>query len=127
MTNDTDYKVGFCKPPVHTRFKPGQSGNPKGRPKGSMDTLRLIDKIVSKKVTATIDGRPLKISKRQAMLLRMANEATQGNLNTFKTILPLLMQIDARKAANAAAAAGDISRTDREILDEYLHKKGDNV
>lgn len=127
MTNDSNYKVGFCKPPVHTRFKPGQSGNPKGRPKGSMDTLRLIDKIVSKKVTATIDGRPLKISKRQAMLLRMANEATQGNLNTFKTILPLLMQIDARKAAHAAAAASTISRTDREILDEYLHKKGDNV
>lgn len=127
MNNDTDYKVGFCKPPVHTRFKPGQSGNPKGRPKGSMDTLRLIDKIVSKKVTATIDGRPLKISKRQAMLLRMANEATQGNLNTFKTILPLLMQIDARKAAHAAAANDTISRTDREILDEYLHKKGDNV
>lgn len=127
MTYDNDYKVGFCKPPVHTRFKPGQSGNPKGRPKGSMDTLRLIDKIVSKKVTATIDGRPLKISKRQAMLLRMANEATQGNLNTFKTILPLLMQIDARKAAHAAAAAGAISHTDREILDEYLHKKGGNV
>ena len=29
-----DGQVGYRKPPVHTRFKPGQSGNPKGRPKG---------------------------------------------------------------------------------------------
>ncbi|MGK7651962.1 DUF5681 domain-containing protein [Roseovarius sp. B08] len=32
---DADYEVGYAKPPANTRFKPGQSGNPKGRPKGA--------------------------------------------------------------------------------------------
>jgi len=31
---ESDYEIGRGKPPMHTRFKPGQSGNPKGRPKG---------------------------------------------------------------------------------------------
>lgn len=68
-----------------------------------MDTLRLIDKIVNKKVTATVDGRPLKITKKQAMLLRLANAAAQRDMDTFKILLPLLMQIDARKAARCFA------------------------
>jgi len=34
MSKDKDYEVGYGKPPRHTRFKKGQSGNPKGRPKG---------------------------------------------------------------------------------------------
>ena len=31
---DSDYEVGYKKPPKSTQFQPGQSGNPKGRPKG---------------------------------------------------------------------------------------------
>lgn len=120
MNSNNEYKVGFCRPPVHTRFKPGQSGNPGGRPRGRIDTLRLIDKIVNQKVMATVDGRPLKITKKQAMLLRMANAAAQGDMDTFKVLLPLLMQIDARKAARAEATAQAMTHSDREILDEYI-------
>jgi hypothetical protein len=32
-----DYEVGYGRPPIHTRFKPGQSGNPAGRPKGAQN------------------------------------------------------------------------------------------
>lgn len=121
MTNETDYKIGFCKPPVHTRFKPGQSGNPKGRPRGIMDTHRLIDAILSKKVSAIIDGVPIKITKKQAMLLRLANNAASGDINSLRLLMPQLLQIDAKKEASARAKADAISRTDREILDEYIN------
>lgn len=127
MNDNNNYKVGFCKPPVHTRFKPGQSGNPKGRPKGTMDTHRLIDAILSQRIAATIDGVPIRISKRQAMLIRLANNATSGDINSLRLLMPHLFQIDAKKEARARAKAENMSRSDREILDEYLAKGDNNV
>jgi hypothetical protein len=44
-----DYEVGYGKPPKHTRFKPGQSGNPKGRPKASKDFRSLLHRALFKK------------------------------------------------------------------------------
>src|SRR5438045_2771148 len=38
----TNYAVGYCRPPLHTRFKPGQSGNPSGRVKGSKNLKSLF-------------------------------------------------------------------------------------
>jgi Family of unknown function (DUF5681) len=54
------YNVGNKKPPLHTRFKPGQSGNPRGRPKGHKSfSLTLLDEF-NKSVSATINGKPSK-------------------------------------------------------------------
>lgn len=120
MSDSDNYQVGYCRPPKTTRFKPGQSGNPKGRPKGAMDTHRLIDAIISKKVSATIDGTPIRISKKQAMLLRLANSAASGDLKSMQLLLPHMLQIDEKKAARARMQADDITSTDREILNKYL-------
>ncbi len=45
-TEAADYEVGYCRPPLATRFRPGQSGNPRGRPKGSRN-LRAVVKAVA--------------------------------------------------------------------------------
>ena len=45
-----DYEVGYRKPPVNTRFKSGQSGNPKGRPRGSKGFATLMRKALSETV-----------------------------------------------------------------------------
>jgi len=123
MSDSDNYQVGYCRPPKTTRFKPGQSGNPKGRPKGSMDTHRLIDAILNKKVSATIDGIPIRISKKQAILVRLANSAASGDLKSMQVLLPHMLQIDEKKAARARMQAEKLSANDREILNKYL---GDN-
>ena len=51
------YQVGYCRPPLHSRFKPGQSGNPKGRPKQSRN-MRTIVKQVSQRGHADPRGGP---------------------------------------------------------------------
>ena len=37
-----DYKVGYKKPPLHSRFKKGQSGNPRGRPRGAKNFSSVL-------------------------------------------------------------------------------------
>ena len=52
-----DHEVGYGRPPKHTQFKAGTSGNPKGRPKGSLNLMNAIMKellIVSAQPGATI-------------------------------------------------------------------------
>ena len=50
-------KVGPGNPPRHTRFKPGQSGNPNGRPKGSKNFATILQQQLTKKITITVDGK----------------------------------------------------------------------
>ena len=67
MTNN--YNVGYKRPPQETRFKKGQSGNPKGRPKGSINLLTLLNKVVNTPITLTDqNGRQIKITKKEASI-----------------------------------------------------------
>ena len=45
--------VGYGKPPLHSRFQKGKSGNTKGRPKGSCNTLKLLNDVLEQKITIT--------------------------------------------------------------------------
>ena len=84
MANDSspsevhDYKVGPGKPPKHTRFKPGQSGNPKGRPKGSQNVKTAFNKVGRKSVRVKHNGRPRKLTKQQIIVHRFTNHAMTG-------------------------------------------------
>ena len=58
--------TGYRNPPKHTQFRKGQSGNKKGRPKGSKNLSTVLMEAAGDRVTATIDGKPRRISKLQA-------------------------------------------------------------
>jgi len=64
--DEHDYKVGPGQPPLHTRFKKGQSGNPGGRSKKQLSAL-LADAL-NEPVFVTIDGERRKITKREAVV-----------------------------------------------------------
>lgn len=72
MANDdeNDDRVGYGKPPVETRFKEGQSGNPKGRPKGAKNVATLLDEESEESEESVVireNSRVRKISKRRAI------------------------------------------------------------
>ena len=68
-----DYTVGRGKPPVHTRFKPGQSGNPRGRPRGAVDAKQALQAALGERVTITENGRRVRRSKLEIALTQLAN------------------------------------------------------
>ena len=68
------YDVGYGKPPVETRFRKGQSGNPKGRGKGGRNFATVFMAAMSQSVTITENGRRKRISKLDAAATQLANE-----------------------------------------------------
>ena len=50
----TEYPVGYCKPPKTGQFQPGQSGNLKGRPKGSQNFTTILEKELNNKIQIKI-------------------------------------------------------------------------
>ena len=75
---EPEYKVGYKRPPVHTRFKPGQSGNPSGRSKGSQNLQTLFNKILAEEVSLREGPNVRMVSKAEAVLRGLVIGALRG-------------------------------------------------
>jgi hypothetical protein len=78
---DKDYEVGYGKPPKHTRFKKGKSGNSKGRPKGRKNTDRILRSLMDKKVSVRENGTTRELPLSEALVLRLFEKALNGNMS----------------------------------------------
>ena len=81
-----DYEIGYGRPPKATRFKPGQSGNTKGRPKGSTNLETLLNKALDAKVTIETQNGTKRITKREAIALKLVNQALSGDSKSIQTL-----------------------------------------
>jgi Family of unknown function (DUF5681) len=91
-----DYEVGYGKPPRHTRYSKGQSGNPKGRQRGARNLSTLLAEALNEHVVITENGERRKISKRQAFVKQLVNRALKGDPRSEKHLLDLLQKIESR-------------------------------
>jgi hypothetical protein len=82
-----NYLVGRGKPPQHTKFVKGQSGNPKGRPKGSKSFDTEIREELDAQIRITENGKFRKITKRRAVAKQLVNGSVAGNAKTMPTLL----------------------------------------
>ncbi len=83
-TAPKQYEVGYGKPPKKTQFKPGQSGNPKGRTKGSKNGIyTYIQRELNSSITLT-DGS--KITKEQGFARQLTNKALRGDIQSQKLL-----------------------------------------
>ncbi len=80
----TDSTVGYGKPPMKRRFKSGESGNRRGRPRGSKNHKTIVKEIMNEMHVVTEDGRRQRRSKLELMLLALRNLAAAGNVRAFR-------------------------------------------
>ncbi len=94
-----DYAVGRGKPPPQTRFKPGQSGNPGGRPKGSRNFKTLLQEILETSIDLTENGRKRSIPMLEALIKRQAQEGLRGSMRAIDSLLDRYERHAAREPA----------------------------
>jgi Family of unknown function (DUF5681)/DNA methylase len=106
-TKDRNYEIGYGKPPRHTQFRKGQSGNPKGRPRGAKNSATLLNEALDEPVVVTENGRRKTITKKQVIVKQIVNKAAGGDYRSIQLLLlnqiPLL---EARLESSRAATVG---------------------
>lgn len=114
--------VGYGKPPKHSRFKPGQSGNPRGRPKGKVPLSQLIQKHLDAKVAVTVGGLQQSITRREALIIGFIGDALKGKDKVRKQLLDLLLIFEAQQVIDAPA---DLSGAeDDAVIQSLLQRYG---
>ncbi|MGO4513195.1 DUF5681 domain-containing protein [Bradyrhizobium sp. 2TAF36] len=115
--DDPDDTVGYRRPPRAHQFKPGRSGNPKGRPKGRKNEATMLNELLFQKILVRERGRERRITLFEAMLRRFAEDSLKGNikaasflLNRFGAVSPT----DSRQP--------DFSDDDEAVLKAYVQE-----
>lgn len=116
---DSDYDVGYGKPPKHTRFKKGRSGNPKGRPKGSRNFSTDLKATLGQGVRVNAGGQPRTISTQLALLMRLREKALNGDARAMDLYVELARTYNDEEIAEAMR----LSQSDAEILDGFLARQ----
>ena len=117
MDRDDDDGIGYRKPPKHSRFKKGQSGNPKGRPKGTRNFESDLEDVLKAEVKIMEDGRSKKVSSQRAALMRLREKALKGDGRALDRIIALASEHSAEKEARSADR--QLSADENAILERY--------
>ena len=111
-----DHDVGYGKPPRHSRFKKGQSGNTKGRPRGSRNFSTDLKATLEEPIRVTNHGKSQTVSTQQAALMRLREKALSGDVRALDSLIGLARLYNDEEMAEAATR---LSATDAEILEAH--------
>lgn len=129
MTRDRDYEVGYRRPPRHTRFQKGRSGNPKGRPRKSIDDppgediATIVRRVLSEPMNVTLNGRTLRLTVEEALVRKTTAKALAGDLRAFR----LLQEYGGPTPSFEADGPADIELSDdfcAELIERHLAERG---
>ena len=115
-----DPKVGYCRPPAATQFKPGKSGNPKGRPKGAKNFATALSEELNGTVAVTEGGKRRKLTRRQVIAKQLVNKAANGDAKVLPILFNETREHD--KAAMAPPAALATRPEEKAVIEGLLDR-----
>jgi uncharacterized protein DUF5681 len=118
---ECDKPVGYGAPPEATRFKKGVSGNPKGRPKGSLNVATVFTKTLRERVLINEHGQRKTVTKLEAALKQLVNKAASGDLRALAQLVALAQDAEAKQSMPGAQepVLGDL---DHEVIDGIMKR-----
>jgi hypothetical protein len=115
------YKVGRGRPPQHSRWRKGQSGNAKGRPSGSLNVKTVLTRVVEEmRVPLTENGSKRDVNILEALLKREAHEGINGKLSAIQSFMNRAERL---LPSTTHQSEPDLLAEDEAILKRALHRK----
>ncbi|WP_425230801.1 DUF5681 domain-containing protein [Sphingomonas sp.] len=119
--SNRDYEIGYGKPPMQHRFKPGHSGNARGRPRGARGFKSLVEEALEAKVTLKEGGKNRKVSVAAATLKRLVHKAVvDGDQRAIERVLVLAQQVESDRPRRAEL----MDDNDHEVVAAFLQRLG---
>ena len=113
--------VGYARPPQSTRFPKGQSGNPKGRPKGSFNFVTMLMATLREKVVINENGQRRSVTKFEAALKQLVNKAASGHLGAILQLVALAREAEERENLPGKQDPG-LNEVDQKVLQGILSR-----
>jgi Family of unknown function (DUF5681) len=108
-------ETGYGRPPVNTRFKKGQSGNPKGRPRGSRSLATIFNRALRERVVINEGGRRKTVTKLEAAVKQVTNKAASGDPVASRQLFTLI-QIIEQQPQETGRATNSLDDTDQTVV-----------
>lgn len=120
---DEDEPIGYKRPPKVTRWKAGQSGNPRGRAKGERNLKTELLEEIFEEILIKEGGVPKKVTKARAMLKAQAAKAVQGDTKAAALIMAAMQRLLDPPPATPETIVSD---NDRAIVEAFLKRNSNN-
>ena len=117
MAKDKKGKGGYGDPPVAHQFKPGQSGNPKGRPKGVKNLITDLQEELESKILITEANKSHEVTKQRAMIKTLFAKALKGETRAANVLINLILGLE--QTMRTTQDNHVHSQEDQAILDDY--------
>jgi hypothetical protein len=121
---DASYEVGYGKPPKHTRFKPGQSGHPSGRPRGQRNFRTAVREALKEKITIREGDRTRTVTKMDGIIQVTFNKALKGDPKGLVAFLQLVRWAGLMDEEPERSSADSLGAEDEAILAEFFKRYG---
>jgi uncharacterized protein DUF5681 len=118
QTESDDTQSGYGKPPREHQFKPGKSGNPKGRPKGAKNESTILREILTRKIENRSGGRVRKISVLEGILLRITDDSLKGSIKSATFVLNRYAAL-----VSGELQPQDLGEDDQEVLEAFVRRR----
>lgn len=117
---DREYDVGYRRPPKATQFKKGESGNPKGRPKGSRGLEKVVMEELKAKITVNENGQSKRVRKVEAIAKQMVNKAITGDPKAISLVIGVSTRHDDKLAAKDVPILETLPEEDQHVMQSLL-------
>src|SRR5262245_16700653 len=121
---DHSYSVGYGKPPAHTKFKRGQSGNPKGRRKGLRNVRTVVEEALNQRIRIKEGGDIRSVTKLDGVIVTMIAGALKGDAKALASFIMVMRSLGMTGEPAAANDQKPFTADDESLIADFLRRRG---